>query len=97
MGAGNELELRRAVISDDRFLALQIESGTRTEPLINVALVDSDMPKGTLVAVVNRRGETLVPRGHTVLLEGDHLAIIGDPSGVQDLTDRFGTGGAPDA
>ncbi|MFC1639334.1 amino acid permease [Gemmatimonadota bacterium] len=96
MGAANELALRRTVVSDDRFLALQVESGTRTEPLINVALVDFDMPKGTLVAMVNRRGETLVPRGHTVLLEGDHLAIIGNPSGIQDLTDRFGTCDAPD-
>jgi basic amino acid/polyamine antiporter, APA family len=95
-GAKNELELRRTVISDDRFLALQVRSGTRTEPLINLALVDFEMPKGTLVAMVNRRGETLVPRGHTVLLEGDHLAIIGDPRGIHHLADHFGAFSAPD-
>jgi Trk K+ transport system NAD-binding subunit len=96
MGAENELELRSTVISDNRFLALRIESGTRTEPLVNLELVDFDMPKGTLVAMVHRGGEILVPRGQTVLLEGDHLAIIGEPSGIQDLADRFGAISAAD-
>ncbi|KPJ94410.1 MAG: hypothetical protein AMS18_03760 [Gemmatimonas sp. SG8_17] len=97
MRAGNEHELRRTTLSDNRFLALQVRSGTRTEPLINLALVDFDMPKGTLVAMVHRGGETLVPHGHTVLHEGDHLAIIGEPSGIHDLTDRYGAMSAPDA
>ena len=96
MGAANKLELRRTVISDNRLLALQVRSGIRTEPLLNLALVDFDMPKGTLVATVQRGGQTLIPRGHMVLLEGDHLAIIGEPGGIHDLMDRFGAISAPD-
>jgi amino acid transporter len=97
MGAGSEHELRRTVLSDNRFLALQVRSGTRTEPLINLALVDFDMPSGTLVAMIHRGGETLVPRGHSVLQEGDHLAIIGEPSGIHYLVGRYGAISEPDA
>jgi len=96
MGARNELELRSTVMSDNRFLALKVQSGTRTEPLVNLALVDFEMPKGTLVAMVYRGGEVLVPRGQTVLIEGNHLVIIGEASGIQHVTARFGAISAAD-
>lgn len=46
-------------------------------------------PAGALVALVRRRGETLVPRGATVLEAGDRLTILGDPGGLRELRRRL--------
>ena len=47
------------------------------------------MPEGCLVALIRRKGETIVPRGLTVLLEGDRLTIIGDTQGIEQLNDEY--------
>ncbi|HIA34187.1 MAG TPA: hypothetical protein EYN85_05350, partial [Candidatus Lambdaproteobacteria bacterium] len=38
---------------------------------------------------IRRRGETIVPRGLTVLLEGDRLTIIGDAQGIEQLNNKY--------
>ena len=48
-----------------------------------------DMPEGTLIALVSRELEVIVPRGATVLEEGDRLTIIGEPAGLTILGQRF--------
>ena len=36
------------------------------------------MPEGSLIAIIRREGKTIVPRGNTVLANGDRLTIIGE-------------------
>jgi amino acid transporter len=85
----NDQELKETLLRDDRFLSLQVVSGQKTEELIGHALNELGMPEGTLVALIRRYGETLVPRGRTVLREGDRLTIIGSPGGIKTVSDRF--------
>ena len=47
------------------------------------------MPKGSLVALIRRDGAVLIPRGDTVLREGDRLTIIGDPAAILELEERY--------
>ena len=47
------------------------------------------MPEGSLVALIRRKGGTLVPRGNTILFEGDRLTIIGDAYGIRQLNDEY--------
>jgi Trk K+ transport system NAD-binding subunit len=47
------------------------------------------MPKGSLVALIRRKGETIIPRGQTVLEEGDRLTIIGDAHGIEELNNEY--------
>ena len=47
------------------------------------------MPEGCLVALIRRKGETIVPRGLTELVEGDRLTIIGDPQGIEKLIKEY--------
>ena len=91
--AADERELKEILLRDDRFLSLRIEPGRRSETLVGKALRDLDMPEGTLVALIRRDGESIVPRDWTVLQTGDRLTFIGDPHGVRALTERFGDGG----
>ena len=47
------------------------------------------MPEECLVALIRRKGETIVPRGLTELMEGDRLTIIGDPKGIEQLIHEY--------
>jgi amino acid transporter/mannitol/fructose-specific phosphotransferase system IIA component (Ntr-type) len=86
----DEQELKETLLRDDRFLSLRLRSGTTSEPLIGKALNELRLPEGSLVALIRRYGETLVPRGRTVLREGDRLTIIGAPAGLREVETKYG-------
>ncbi len=86
----DEQELKETLLRDDRFLSLTLEVGTPGEALIGKALRELTMPPGSLVALIRRYGSTIVPRGQTVLREGDRLTIIGEPEGLNQLEERYG-------
>jgi hypothetical protein len=86
----DELELKETLLRDDRFLSLKLLSGSKAEPLIGKALRELQLPPGCLIALIRRYGETIVPRGRTVLREGDRLTIIGEPVGLRQLTLQYG-------
>lgn len=89
MDAADEQELKEILLRDERFLSLRIRSSTPSSGLIGHSLKDIHMPEGCLVALIRRRGETIVPRGLTVLLEGDRLTIIGDAQGIEQLNKEY--------
>ena len=41
-------------------------------------------------AILRRSGQTIIPKGNTVLGEGDRLTIIGDLKGMNELKIRYG-------
>ncbi|MCH8813011.1 MAG: amino acid permease, partial [Gemmatimonadetes bacterium] len=89
LSASNDQELKEAILRDDRLLALTLEPGTPSASLIGRALKDILLPEGTLIALVRRGPEVVIPRGGTVLERGDRLTIIGEPAGLQTLGERF--------
>lgn len=90
--ARGEQELKEVLLRDERFLSLYVRGDLPTAPLIGHPLREVPMPEGTLIALVRRGSRTLVPRGRTVLREGDRLTIIGDPQGIRDLHRQYGDG-----
>jgi basic amino acid/polyamine antiporter, APA family len=89
LNAKDDQELKEALIHEDRSLSLLIEKETSTKDLIGKALKDIHFPEGCLVAILRRSGQTIIPRGSTLLEEGDRLTIIGDPKGMSELKRRF--------
>lgn len=89
LAASNELELKEAVLRNERYLSLRLGSGGRADRLIGRSLREVQMPEGSLVALVHRAGDVLVPRGSTVLKAGDRLTIIGSPEGIRELERRY--------
>ena len=57
--------------------------------LIGNSLRNIRMPEGCLVALIRRKGETIVPRGLTKLMDGDRLTIIGDAQGIEQLIREY--------
>ena len=89
LDASDEQELKEILLRDERFLSLRIRNNTPSSVFIGLSLKDISMPEGCLVALIRRRGETIVPRGLTVLLEGDRLTIIGDAQGIEQLNNKY--------
>lgn len=89
--AKDDQELKEAVLHEDRCLSLFIERETSSSELINKPLKDIRFPESCLVAILRRAGKTIVPKGGTVLNEGDRLTVIGDPKGMKELKERYGS------
>ncbi len=90
MDAPDEQELKEILLRDERFFSLIIKHNTPSSPLIGNSLREIQMPEGCLVALIRRKGETIVPRGLTKLMEADRLTIIGDKKGIEQLIKEYG-------
>lgn len=90
LSAANEILrfVRRGVIfsavtipgSDAEALELEVGPGS---PACGMSLAQLHLPKSLIVGGVQRNGEAFVPRGNTVIREGDHLIVIALPDGIR--------------
>ncbi|MFQ5889197.1 MAG: amino acid permease [Gemmatimonadota bacterium] len=87
-----EYELKEAILRDERFLSLRLLEDTSSAALIGRTVRDIDWPRNSLVALIRRDQEILVPGGETVLRRGDRLSIVGDPVGIREIRERYGSG-----
>jgi len=86
--AKDELELKEALLHDDRFLSLCVRKGESTETLIGRRIKEINFPVGCLVALLRRGVDVIVPDGDTVIKESDRLSIIGSIEGMKILKER---------
>ena len=89
LDARDEHALKEVLLRNERFLSLGVHRGSSTEALLGRAIREISFPDGCLVAIVRRSDEVIVPRGSTVLHEGDWLTVIGTPSGIRRLHQQF--------
>ncbi len=87
--AGNEQDVKEVLLRDDRYLSLLLESDKKTSELIDMVISHLNLPEGSLIAIIHRQGEIIIPRGRTVLEEFDRLTIIGYPDGIKDLYTKY--------
>ncbi|MDZ7704639.1 MAG: amino acid permease [Trueperaceae bacterium] len=98
LAADTDQQLREVLLRHERFITVWLEPTPPTQTLIGRPLKELDLPPSTLVALVQRGGDTIVPKGDTVLQESDRLTIIGNPHDIRSLYDRYGKslGESPD-
>ena len=85
LGARNEQVLKEILLQDELFVSLRLRTGGAGHEWIGKALRELDLPDGVLIALVRRQGRFLVPRGGTVLEEGDRLTILGGEEEIRKL------------
>jgi hypothetical protein len=87
--ANSEQELKEILLHSDRLLTLWLEPDTGTQDMIGKTVYELAMPDGSLIALVRRGDEVIVPHSRLTLQEADRLTIIGDPSQIESLYDRY--------
>jgi APA family basic amino acid/polyamine antiporter len=87
--AKDDQEIKETLLHEDRCLSLVVEQSANTGLLLNLQLKEIKFPEGCLVALIRRSGQTIIPKGNTVLMEGDRLTIIGDPKGMAELKKQY--------
>jgi mannitol/fructose-specific phosphotransferase system IIA component (Ntr-type) len=89
--ARDEHALKEVLLRDERFLTLTVSTRRATADFVGRALREIEMPEDTLVTVIRRQGDAFVPRGSTVLHEGDRVTIIGTPRRIRELDELYGS------
>lgn len=87
--ARDEQELKEVLLRDDRFMSVVVADTGGTASLIGNTLRDAQLPVGSLVTLIRRGRQIVVPKGSTTLMHGDRLTIIGDPASLRQLKERF--------
>ena len=90
--ARGSAQLKEALFRNERLLVLTLEGDGPQQAMVGVELRSVDLPDGTLVAMVGRGDEMIIPRGDTVLQEGDRVTVLGGPGGIRELRKRLGVG-----
>lgn len=81
--AKSEKDLKNVLLTDERFINVRLQEHTPTEEWIGKAIMNISLPGECLIAIVERSGEIVIPKGKTKLESGDVLSILGYP---QDIT-----------
>jgi len=89
LGARNEQVLKETLLHEDRYLKLRLRPDGASAELIGRPLREVAFPDGVLVALVRRGGELKIPRGGTVLRDGDRLTVIGGVTEIRALQERY--------
>lgn len=90
--AETDEELKEALFRNEQVFVMMLGSGTIGADLIGHRLRDFSLPDGTLIAMIRRGDELVIPQGDTRLLSGDRLTVIGRAEGISALRERYGVG-----
>ena len=85
-------DLKEALFHEEVIFTMRLEHGLAGEELIGKLIREFPHPEGTLVAMIRRSGELIIPRGDTELIEGDRLTLIGRAEGIDQLRGLYGVG-----
>ena len=81
-----DIELRDE--SKSELIEVDVPDGAE---VVGKAILQLNLPKSSLIALIHRDGKYLAPGGDTVVRAGDHLLIIADnKEGIESIHHRFG-------
>ncbi|MCH2136708.1 MAG: amino acid permease [Phycisphaerales bacterium] len=83
--ADGPAELKTSLLRHERSLDVVLQIDRPGEAWIGRTISELDLPDDVIVTLVGRAGEAIVPRGSTMLLEGDRVVLLGEPEGIDTL------------
>lgn len=86
----NEKELKNVLLTDERFINVRLHEHSRTEEWIGKAIKEVRLPGECLIAIIERDGDIVIPKGKTTLESGDVLSILGYPDDIKILKKQLG-------
>ncbi len=87
--AEDNLEVREVMLRDEHMLIVEVLPDGASSVLAGMTIHDMSLPEDTLLAMIRRRGQLVVPHDDTVIERGDRLTILGSPRDIIDLRHRY--------
>jgi hypothetical protein len=82
-------DFRQVLLQEERFMTLHLSDQGPSSSLLGRELKSVEWPEGTLVALVRRGDEVLIPSGALVFEADDRLSIVGESDGIQTVRNRY--------
>ena len=83
--ARDQAHLKETLLQDDQWIHVDVGEGEGLSRWAGLEVRELRLPAGVLVALIRRDGGGFVPHGSTVLKDGDHLTVIGEPRALREL------------
>lgn len=87
--ASNPAHLKRGLMNESRYFIVKIDQEGGSHDLIGKSIMDINLPEDSLVAMIQRGHQVMIPRKKTVLEEGDRVIIIGEPAVIDILRAKY--------
>lgn len=84
----SERDMNEVLMRDDHFLHGPLSEFPSLLAQANQKIADVILPASCLIAMIERNGAIIVATPSTELLPSDEVAIIGEPSDLQDLREK---------
>lgn len=88
LNAASEKELREILMSDEHFVHISVDDNSFFKKQVGLKVGKLKLPGDSLIAIIYRNGDLIIPHGNTVLEPGDELSIIGQPQDIKTLMDN---------
>ncbi|MFH5883153.1 amino acid permease [Halalkalibaculum sp. DA3122] len=85
LAAEDEGALREIMLRDERFINLKVTTDDMTAKMIGKKIKDIELPGKSLVAILKRDNDIIIPHGNTEIHENDELSIIGDSEDIDEV------------
>ncbi|MEE2897593.1 MAG: amino acid permease [Gemmatimonadota bacterium] len=90
LGAESDEQLKEALFRNERIMVVTLARDQDNSTLIGLRIREVSFPDGTLIAMIRRGDEMVIPTGDTELIDGDRLTVIGRPEEISALRNRYG-------
>lgn len=82
-------ELQKILLSHEHVLYITLMNESRWSPFIGKKIMELNFPDQILLAMIEREGQVIIPKGNTQLNERDELTIIGEPHALVTFQRTF--------
>ena len=89
INAKDDHQIREAILNEERYMLLEVGKDNSSENIIGKQVIDLNIPEGCLIIWLRRNDQIIIPRGNTIINDGDRLTIIGDQAGMKKLKEKF--------
>ena len=87
--AADEQEIKEALLRNERYVSIVVREDTATSEFAGRLIRELTLPESVLIAIIRRGERSIVPRGSTLIQNGDRLTIIGEPGVIASLFRKY--------
>ncbi|MBN1767651.1 MAG: amino acid permease [Prolixibacteraceae bacterium] len=85
----NERQSKEFLLHNERYISVQLSENTVQFEMVGKKLMEITFPSEVLVAIIERDGQAITPKGNTELMKNDILTIIGEPKSISQLIKKY--------